>query len=184
MPSITPTFSGEIMLAGWQESHTAGAKITFWLPDSASLEVFKGMTAKKGNTAGQRFMAVLVEIGDDDQPAQEVKPADCHAQEIKKDEINGGALARLAGMWCNNPDFYQWIRPIYDRELGGNGNTHGDIEIGVNVDDWKDFCRHAILVICDIKSRAELDNNPVAADKFHRYVRVPFSEWLKWRGAK
>jgi len=170
--SIKPSFQGEIMLAGWQESHTAGAKITFWLPDSAALEPFKGMTAKKGNTAGQRFMAVLIEVGDDDQPIEPV------AQKVEH-SAKGGALAKLAGMWCNDLSFYQWIRPIYDRELGGNGLGHGDMEIGITVANWQEFCRHAILVFCDIESRAELDNNEDAADKFHQNIRIPYSDWLK-----
>lgn len=64
MSDFKPTFHGEVMLAGWKESHNSGAIVSFWLPDSADLEVFKGLTAKKGNTAGQRFMAALVEIPD------------------------------------------------------------------------------------------------------------------------
>lgn len=166
--TIKPSFQGEIMLAGWQESHTAGAKITFWLPDSASLEVFKGMTSKKGNTAGQRFMAVLVEVGDDDQPIAPETPA----------KPKGGELARLAGIWCNDKEFYDWIRPLYDIKLGGNGSGTGDIEIGLDVESWKLFNRHAILVFCDIDSRADLDNNPEAAQKFHRLIRIPYMEWL------
>lgn len=58
----------ELMLAGWSESHSGGCKVTFWLPDSESLEPFKGMTAMKGKVAGQRLMAVFVEIGDDEMP--------------------------------------------------------------------------------------------------------------------
>lgn len=168
----TPTFTGEVMLAGWQESHTAGAKITFWLPDSDSLEVFKGMTAKKGNTAGQRFACVLVEIGDDDLPIQPEST----------EKAKGGALARLAGMWCQDHRFYEFIRPIYDKLMGGSGSGHGDLEIRPyphNVQDVQSFCRHAILVLCDIDSRAELDNNQSAAEIFHRRIREPFSEILK-----
>ena len=63
------SFQGELMLAGWKDTHNGGATVTFWLPDPAELEVFRGMTAKKGNVAGQRFMAVLVEVGDDEKAA-------------------------------------------------------------------------------------------------------------------
>lgn len=104
------------------------------------------------------------------------------AETIAKEEtLKGGQLARLAGMWCNDQEFYQWIRPVYDRMLGGNGNRHGDLNIGTDVADWKDFCRHAILVFCDINSRSELDNNEDAAEKFHRLIRIPYSQWLKER---
>ena len=53
------------------------------------------MTARKGNTAGQRMMMALVEIGDDEEPVDQAP----------KDEHKGGALARLAGMWCQDASF-------------------------------------------------------------------------------
>lgn len=63
-------FEGEVMLAGWQESHNGGAKVTFWLPSSESLEPFRFATVRKGKTAGQRYMMVLVEIDSDEKPVQ------------------------------------------------------------------------------------------------------------------
>lgn len=32
-----PTINLEVMLAGWTESHSGGAKLTFWLPDGADM---------------------------------------------------------------------------------------------------------------------------------------------------
>lgn len=154
---MKPSFQGEVMLAGWQESHTAGAKITFWLPDAELLEPFKGMTAKKGNTAGQRFMAVLVEIGDDDQP---IAPAE-------QTKAKGGELARLAGMWCNDPLFREWLASI---ETGYVLRTPEDIA-------------SVIRLMCGVESRAELDNNEDAEEKFHRLIRIPYAHWLKERNA-
>jgi hypothetical protein len=49
--------------------------VTFWLPDPSDLEVFRGMTARKSNIAGQRFMAVLVEVRDDETVEPERRPA-------------------------------------------------------------------------------------------------------------
>lgn len=93
---MNPTFKGELQLAGWAESHTGGAKVTFWLPDAEALDVFRGLTTKRGNKAGQRFMAALVEIGDDEKPVPNEKP-------------KGGELARLAGKWCNDDQFRWWL---------------------------------------------------------------------------
>jgi hypothetical protein len=67
---IRPTFSGEFQLAGWSESHNGGCKVTFWLADSSDLDAFRAMTVRKGQQAGHRLAAVLVEIGDDEQPVQ------------------------------------------------------------------------------------------------------------------
>lgn len=166
---MTTTFSGEIQLAGWSDTHNGGAKITFWLPDAESLEVFKGLTAKKGNTAGHRFMAALVEIGDDELPVELMEPGSSEFNKIVKPK--GGALAKLAGQWCNLQSFFDWIQPVYDNFLG---------DIGPEIYDTKqEYCRHCLLVMCDIDSRAELDHDPIAAEKFHRLIRLPYSEYLK-----
>ena len=61
-------FQGEVMLAGWNESHTQGVRVTFWLQDPAALDPFRNATVRKGKTAGQRYMAVLVEVDDDEKP--------------------------------------------------------------------------------------------------------------------
>jgi len=71
MSNITPAFSGELMLANWKESHSSGATVTFMLADAADLDIFRTMTVRKSNLAGQRFIAVLVEIGDDEKPVQQ-----------------------------------------------------------------------------------------------------------------
>jgi hypothetical protein len=59
-----------MMLAGWQESHTQGVRVTFWLADATALDPFRSATVRKGKTAGQRYMAVLVEVGDDEKPVR------------------------------------------------------------------------------------------------------------------
>ena len=133
--------------------------------------MFRSLKCRSGKIAGHRLAAVLVEIGDDDQPVAQIEPA----------KPKGGDLAKLAGIWCNDSQFYQWIRPIYDVELGGNGLGHGDLEIGYDVIGWQGFCRHAILYFCGTYSRAELDNDEEAAERFHRLIRIPYSQWLKER---
>lgn len=74
MSDLVPVFSGEVMLAGWRETHKSGAVVSFFLADPAELEKFRGLTVKKGGTAGQRFMAVLVEISDNEEPAVPGRP--------------------------------------------------------------------------------------------------------------
>lgn len=37
----------------------------------------------------------------------------------------------------------------------------------------------AVRAICEVKSRAELDSNPVAAKRFHQFIRLPFSQYLQ-----
>jgi hypothetical protein len=165
--SITPAFAGEMQLAGWSESHTGGCKVTFWLSSPDELAAFRALTVRKGNTAGHRFMAALVEIGDDEQPAQPAPVADMVIPIT--DKPKGGALAKLAGMWCNDAEFHYWI----------SENTHeGVIGACCSPGEAKAF----ICGMCNINSRAELDNNARAAEKFNNLIRGPYSKHLIARG--
>ena len=166
---ITPMFHSEVQLAGWSESHNGGCKVTFWLAQPSDLDAFRAMTVRKGNTAGQRLACALVEIGDDEQPVQ--APATMQQK--------GGALAQLAGKWCRMPEFASFIRPIYNRAMGGTGFGSGDLSPADYGGDCAAYARHCILVLCDIDSRSELDHNAEAAEKFHRLIRLPFAEHLR-----
>ena len=167
--SIEPTYSGECQFVTYADSSKGGPRITLRLRDRDELEAFIGME-------GKRFALVLVQIGDDEQP---VPP-----QKREPSPAKGGQLARLAGQWCKREDFARFIRPIYDRAMGGNGRSWGD----VSPDDFtgaegglkgaEGYCRHAILVLCDVNSRRELDSNPDAAEKFNDLIRRPFMEMI------
>jgi hypothetical protein len=139
------------MLAGWSETHNGGAKVTFWLSDPDELAAFKQMTVAKGKTAGQRLACVLVEIGEDESPKEPEPP---------KEELKGGPLAKLAGMWCQSADFQAWC---------GQESAAG--------------ARAFILDTCGIDSRAELDHNQAAATRFHEDIRIQYADWLKETGS-
>ena len=149
---MTPTFAGEMQLAGWSESHTSGCKVTFWLSSPDELEAFRALTVRKGNTAGHRFMAALVEIGEDELPVQQPTP----------EKPKGGELARLAGIWCNEPKFWRWIRTVSAAEIDN------DLQAGAWIRD-----------VCTVDSRAELDHNKEAGDYFHQAIRLPYMDYLK-----
>lgn len=70
MSEIAPLFAGEVQFGGWRDSHRTGPSITLFLQDADALEAFRGLTARKGNNAGHRFMLACVEIGDDEKPVQ------------------------------------------------------------------------------------------------------------------
>lgn len=95
---MIPTFQGEVQLAGWRESHNSGATVTFWLPSSDDLNPFRGLTAKKGNTAGHRFACVLVEIGDDEQPVQPIQATPHPPNNLARRMMANGYF-RNPGLW-------------------------------------------------------------------------------------
>lgn len=184
MAEPTPTFAGEVHLRRWSESSTQGVQITFALAESADLDKFKGLD-------GKRFMAVLVQIGDDEQPvpanpliSKQNANSRLGANEGKSHSQREplGDLCWRAVQWCKDPEFYKFITPIYDRALGGNGFGTGDIYVGRDVATREDFCRHSILVLCEIQSRKELDTNPEAARKFNQLIRGPYQKHLIARG--
>lgn len=157
---MTPktAFQGEVMLAGWSETHTGGSKVTFWLPDAESLDVFRTMTVRKGNTAGQRFMAVLVELGDDEQPK---------APELE--QPRGGTLAQSAGRLCETELFQQFaFDKLNDRE-GKACWWNYDVTAQQNAAQYvRDFCK--------VNSRAEIDHSPTAKQLFSQLM-ADFRAW-------
>lgn len=149
---MKPTFQGEVMLLGWSESHNGGAKVTFQLADPSDLEPFKAMTVAKGKTAGQRLACVLVEIGEDEQPVP---------QQDQSADLKGGPLAKLAGMWCNEPTFWKWINEQT------KWNAYG-------AEDAAAYVRG----VCGVESRAQLDSDCGAAHAFHSMIREPYRVYL------
>ncbi|HQC98971.1 MAG TPA: hypothetical protein PK306_25020 [Aquabacterium sp.] len=177
-----PTIATELMLLRWAESSTGGASITFLLPAAADLEPFKAMTTAKGGKAGQRFMAALALLGDDERPVEPPGATGAAARPARQAASSGaapkgGPLSQLAGRWCASHAFQRWVRPVYDRHLGGDGSGWGDI--GPNELEPADFARHAILVLCKVDSRRELDHDPAAAERFHDLVRRPFAAFME-----
>ena len=87
-------------------------------------------------------------------------------------------MSKLAGRWCSSYQFHEWIRPVYDLLMGGDGSGSGDIDCypAITIDQ---FNTHAIYVLCGIESRVELDHDKVAEQKFHTLIRIPYGEWLK-----
>lgn len=152
--SIKPTFQGEMQLAGWSETHTGGCKVTFWLQDSEDLEAFRALTVRKGNTAGQRFMAVLVEVGDDEQPVQQPEPV------TERKKPTTGPICLWLVMRCQEPEFRRWL------------TVRGDFSEPLSEVAASDVVRSW----CGVESRRDIDGNPKAEALFRRLIQEPWSK--------
>lgn len=162
MTDVRPAYQGELMLAGWTDSHTTGAKVTFWLPDQDALEAFRHLTVRKGRTAGQRFMAVLIQIGDDEQPIEpgsDTKPAK-----------RNNALALSAVQVCKADAFHQYVASC----AGYLPATQAERE-ALAAEFMRDYCR--------IESRRELDESPTAAQMFARLMGE-YRDWCRATGVQ
>lgn len=181
-----PTISIELMLLRWSESSTGGASVTFALADGADLDRFRALTTAKGGKAGQRFMAALALLGDDEQPVEAPSPraaATAPATQPAGGGGNqlgdppGGALARLAGQWCREARFQRWAREVHGRTMAAQWGAQEAASFSP-----AEFARQTILLLCDVDSRRELDHDEAAEDSFHERVRRPFAAWLELAG--
>ena len=87
--------------------------------------------------------------------------------EPKEKERKGGEWAKLAGMWCSDPEFWRWL----NSERGFAGRASGAHASAV-----------ALRELCGIQSRAELDHDPAALARFNTEVRHPFMKWMQAMG--
>jgi hypothetical protein len=158
MSDIAPTFQGEVQFRRWSDSSTQGVQVTFALPDSADLEPLKAK-------AGKRFMAVLVEIGDDEQPVM--------GNPISTRKDQRGPLCKEACDYCAMHEFQSWMCDEIER---------GRFVPPEGVDD-EEAAKRYILTRCDVTSRRHLDEIPSAGDRFVTYIRIPFMRWQRERRA-
>lgn len=87
------------------------------------------------------------------------------------DKPKGGEWAKLAGIWCNSPHFWEFA----------NGRAYqGVVWLVEDAHTAKGFIYH----LCDIESRKALDNDPEALARFNAAIRRPFMEWMKVRGVE
>lgn len=87
-------------------------------------------------------------------------------EHVEDEKPKGGALAKLAGMWCKEELFHEWLSGKPDFETFGKS---------------PDGAAEYIRAFCGVGSRAELDNDGGAAEIFQRYIRVPYMKWLQER---
>ena len=79
-------FQGEVMLLNWAESSTRGRTVTLLLDEEGEAHPFRDFTIRQAKRAGQRFMAVLVQIDEHEQPVVQKRTASQRAAAMCKDE--------------------------------------------------------------------------------------------------
>lgn len=101
------------------------------------------------------------------------------AEQVEPQAEPVGPLALWAIQRCREPEFQEWIRPVYDRAMGGRGHTYGDLsDDDIARMGMEGFARHALLVLLRIESRRDIDT-PANAALFHQTIRKPYMAWLE-----
>lgn len=155
MAEPTPTFAGEVQFRRYSDTSTQGTQIVLALPDREALQSFIGLE-------GKRFMAVLVQIGEDEQPV----PNTPKTGDFKQREPLGDLCWR-AVQWCKEQEFQEWV--------AGQLHCH---PMAVGEAQARDY----ILFKCGVGSRKELDSNKDASSKFNAIIRGPYQKHLIARG--
>jgi hypothetical protein len=150
--SIKPTFQGEVQFRRYSDTSTQGQQIVLQVAGRAELEPFIGME-------GRRFMAVLVMIGDDEEPVP--PPVEKPAKEGPK--RMGPALEFLVKL-SKDAEFLAWLERVYPDQWGAAlGKTAA--EKGASV----------VRAICSVESRREIDGNGNALWLFEEHIRKPWA---------
>lgn len=79
----------------------------------------------------------------------------------------GGEWAKLAGIWCAAPEFWDFLNRLFPND-----------SVVANAD----HAAMAVRVHCDISSRAELDHDRMAFHMFDARIRRPFMAYMQKRG--
>jgi hypothetical protein len=92
-------------------------------------------------------------------------------REPEPEKPKGGEWAKLAGMWCDDLDFWAFCNSI----------DHEDVEWTTRK---REDAADVIRAICQINSRAELDHDPIALEAFNEHIRHPFMKYMQERGIR
>lgn len=80
----------------------------------------------------------------------------------------GGERAKWCGIRCQETEFQRWIQERY--------LSQWEAAPGATPATW---AASVIRAVCSVESRAELDNDPAAAERFDRLIRRPYLEQAK-----
>jgi hypothetical protein len=146
--TVPTSFQGELQFRRYSDTSTQGQQIVFAVADREALEAFIGKE-------GKRFMAVLVELGDDEQPVPPTPRKDTR-----------GPLCREACGYCAMPEFW-----LYLADTQGAEGVHSE-----------DAAKSWICTGLDINSRKELDSDRATGERFISIYRIPFMRYMREKG--
>lgn len=157
--STTPAYDGELMLAGWTNSHE-GKSVKFWLDEEAERHPFAGYTRRSKTAPGSLFAAAFVVI---DETGAVDRMQEEQAKEPKRRKLSAQAhLMITSTLFCN----YLRERCAYTVTLRKKGR------------DWTpDSARGYVKWLIGVTSLSDIDWDTSAAERFHVLVRKPFARY-------
>ena len=95
-------------------------------------------------------------------------PAPEPAPEPEPERLKGGMAAKWLAMRCADPDFQAWLYSAYRTAWAMNASSKQTTE---------QHAASVIRAVCSVESRAEIDNDPAANERFQRLIRGPWQKF-------
>ena len=89
------------------------------------------------------------------------------APEPEPERLKGGMAAKWLALRCAEPAFQCWIADAHARQWFDAGSMLSDRERAASV----------VRAVCSVESRAEIDNDPAANERFQRLIRSPWQKF-------
>ncbi len=137
---------------GWRVSNNEGALVKMELADEEDYNFFRLLPAMVSSENPIKWEVVIAEVDDEGKKVDQ-------KQREEHETRRGGPLSQHAGRLCNDRDFQQWV-----------GQKEGLKRIAK-----PEECAEFIREKCDIKSRADLDHDERAAERYHKWVTKPYA---------
>lgn len=139
----------DVMFLGWSASHTGGVKLRFQLGDEKDLRFL--MDVPRGTECSMGMRELDEEGGMVDELVKE-----------RVESERGGPLSKRAAQLGRDPEFRKWL---------------GEKE-GANAPFNESDCAEYIRDTCGVSSRAMLDHDNKAAERFRTMILTPYIHTL------
>lgn len=183
-------FAGEVMLANKREGQRWQATFDFSMDTNS--HPMNAYTGKATGRPGTRFMALLVEINDQDEPVDQDHKAASKAQGMGS--LVGAALVKESGILRHDLHFtrFLWWKLEHMGEQNRldleNDLPHGLVasisdsggKVLADKKQAKRFNDHMVHSLCEVLSCREFKYSKLAADKFNK-LRTEFISWASER---
>lgn len=187
-PDQFVVYFGEVLLKDWADN-AAGESVEFWL-NGEGAHPFKTFKSSKRTAGGNRFLAFVVEIDDDETPINQIQK-----QAVKKalsEKVRNGKHSQGAALLCKQADFHKFLvhrltrldpdqKRIFAATLPHGlysemVNTKMTI-ITDNPDKGELFAKLFLYWWAGMKSRRELDYSPKKFN-FYQEIKNDYFNWI------
>ena len=146
-------YEDEAMLAGWNDSQQKGHTVKLWLCNDNMGHPFDGVSRKT------ELVVSLVELDDDQEPVDQ-KMRDKVEKQV---DTGRQKLSNVAAMFCRTAEFWEWV------------NKRDDILATPVLGE--EVCKLWMYQEMGISSRADIDSDKQAANRFVQDIVEPYQKW-------